>query len=145
MVQEHWVALQWLQGLRLNSLSTMVRKICAFLFFSFYILLSVLFYCMILALTMFPFPLAVDAGNRAVIFDKIQGVQSKVVSEGTHFRIPYIQVPIIMDIRSRPRIINSSTGTKDLQMVELKMKSFRCIDLLIMSEQCSHHLLLLVD
>lgn len=100
---------------------------------------------MILALTMFPFPLAVDAGNRAVIFDKIQGVQSKVVSEGTHFRIPYIQVPIIMDIRSRPRIINSSTGTKDLQMVELKMKSFRCIDLLIMSEQCSHHLLLLVD
>lgn len=34
----------------------------------------------------------VDAGTRAVIFDKIQGVQQKVVGEGTHFRIPYIQV-----------------------------------------------------
>ena len=64
----------------------------------------------------------VDAGCRAVIFDKIQGVQMKVVSEGTHFRIPYIQVPIIMDVRSRPRIINSSTGTKDLQMVNISLR-----------------------
>ena len=64
----------------------------------------------------------VDAGCRAVIFDKIQGVQMKVVSEGSHFRIPYIQVPIIMDIRSRPRIINSSTGTKDLQMVNISLR-----------------------
>eukprot|EP01031_Cornospumella_fuschlensis_P045270 gene45270-55383_t len=58
----------------------------------------------------------VDAGTRAVIFDKINGIQEKVVGEGTHFRIPYIQVPIIMDIRARPRSINSVTGTKDLQM-----------------------------
>mmetsp|Transcript_11454 Transcript_11454/g.11099 ORF Transcript_11454/g.11099 Transcript_11454/m.11099 type:complete len:283 (+) Transcript_11454:96-944(+) len=64
----------------------------------------------------------VDAGKRAVIFDKLQGVQQKVIGEGTHFRIPYIQVPIIMDIRSRPRIINSSTGTKDLQMVNLTLR-----------------------
>jgi prohibitin 1 len=34
----------------------------------------------------------VDAGTRAVIFDKISGVQEKVVGEGTHFRIPFIQV-----------------------------------------------------
>ena len=59
----------------------------------------------------------VDGGTRAVIFDKIYGIQEKVVGEGTHFRIPIIQEPIIMDIRSRPRIIHSSTGTKDLQMV----------------------------
>jgi hypothetical protein len=34
----------------------------------------------------------VDAGTRAVVFDKIRGVQDKVVGEGTHFRIPFIQV-----------------------------------------------------
>jgi len=34
----------------------------------------------------------VDAGNRAVIFDKVKGLQMKVVGEGTHFKIPYIQV-----------------------------------------------------
>jgi prohibitin 1 len=49
-------------------------------------------------------------------------VQQKVIGEGTHFRIPWVQVPIIMDIRSRPRIINSSTGTKDLQMVNISMR-----------------------
>ncbi len=35
---------------------------------------------------------AVDAGSRAVIFDKISGVQKKVVGEGSHFKIPFIQV-----------------------------------------------------
>eukprot|EP01035_Chromulina_nebulosa_P019515 gene19515-25411_t len=64
----------------------------------------------------------VDAGTRAVIFDKIRGIQDKVVGEGTHFKIPIIQDPIIMDIRSRPRIINSSTGTKDLQMVNISLR-----------------------
>ena len=34
----------------------------------------------------------VDAGNRAVIFDKVQGIQKEVVGEGTHFKIPFLQV-----------------------------------------------------
>jgi hypothetical protein len=34
----------------------------------------------------------VDAGNRAVVFDKIRGIQQTVVGEGTHFKIPFIQV-----------------------------------------------------
>jgi prohibitin 1 len=34
----------------------------------------------------------VDAGTRAVIFDKFRGIQETVVQEGTHFRIPFIQV-----------------------------------------------------
>ena len=41
----------------------------------------------------------VDAGTRAVVFDKFRGIQQVTVGEGTHFRIPFIQVPIIMDIR----------------------------------------------
>ena len=34
----------------------------------------------------------VDGGRRAVIFDKINGIQKNVVGEGTHFRIPFFQV-----------------------------------------------------
>mmetsp|Transcript_19468 Transcript_19468/g.20186 ORF Transcript_19468/g.20186 Transcript_19468/m.20186 type:complete len:283 (+) Transcript_19468:43-891(+) len=64
----------------------------------------------------------VDGGKRAVIFDKVFGVQENVVSEGTHFRIPFLQEPIIMDIRTKPRTIHSSTGTKDLQMVNLSLR-----------------------
>ena len=59
----------------------------------------------------------VDAGTRAVIFDKFKGIQAVSVGEGTHFKIPFIQEPKIIDVRSRPRVIHSSTGTKDLQMV----------------------------
>ena len=44
------------------------------------------------------------------------------VGEGTHVRIPIIQDPIIMDIRSRPRIIHSATGTKDLQTVNISLR-----------------------
>mmetsp|Transcript_8308 Transcript_8308/g.13787 ORF Transcript_8308/g.13787 Transcript_8308/m.13787 type:complete len:279 (-) Transcript_8308:242-1078(-) len=64
----------------------------------------------------------VDAGTRAVIFDKVRGIQGKVAGEGTHFVIPFIQVPIIMDVRSRPRSIHSVTGTKDLQMVNISLR-----------------------
>lgn len=60
----------------------------------------------------------VDGGRRAVIFDKLNGgVQQMVIGEGTHFYIPFIQEPKILDVRSRPRTIHSATGTKDLQMV----------------------------
>jgi prohibitin 1 len=34
----------------------------------------------------------VDGGTRVVIFDKISGIQQKVVGEGTHFKVPFIQV-----------------------------------------------------
>lgn len=65
----------------------------------------------------------VDGGRRAVIFDKLNGgIQQKVINEGTHFRIPVIQEPVILDVRSRPRTIHSTTGTKDLQMVNISLR-----------------------
>jgi hypothetical protein len=38
------------------------------------------------------FSCAVDGGQRAVIFDKFRGVLPDVKGEGTHFRIPFVQV-----------------------------------------------------
>jgi prohibitin 1 len=65
----------------------------------------------------------VDGGERAVMFDSLRGgVLPKVVGEGTHFMIPVIQRPIVMDVRTKPREIPSVTGTKDLQMVNIKMR-----------------------
>lgn len=55
---------------------------------------------------------AVDGGERAVIFDRFRGILPEVVGEGTHFRVPWVQTPHIMDIRTRPRSISSVTGTK---------------------------------
>ncbi|KAG7189214.1 hypothetical protein KM043_008777 [Ampulex compressa] len=59
----------------------------------------------------------VDGGHRAVIFDRFAGIKNLVVGEGTHFYIPWVQKPIIFDIRSRPRNVPVITGSKDLQNI----------------------------
>lgn len=64
----------------------------------------------------------VDGGQRAVIFDRLRGVQEEVVGEGTHFLIPWVQRPIIFDIRSKPRNVPSVTGSKDLQNVNITLR-----------------------
>lgn len=38
---------------------------------------------------------------------------------GTHINIPWLETPIIYDVRARPRNVSSLTGTKDLQMVNI--------------------------
>ncbi|XP_018408223.1 PREDICTED: prohibitin [Nanorana parkeri] len=64
----------------------------------------------------------VDAGHRAVIFDRFQGVKEEVVDEGTHFLIPWVQRPIFFDCRSRPRNLPVITGSKDLQNVNITLR-----------------------
>lgn len=56
--------------------------------------------------------LTVDGGHRAVIFDRFSGIKNSVVGEGTHFFIPWVQRPIIFDIRSQPRNVPVVTGSK---------------------------------
>ncbi|PAV90869.1 hypothetical protein WR25_18333 [Diploscapter pachys] len=64
----------------------------------------------------------VDGGQRAVIFDRFSGVREDVVGEGTHFLIPWVQRPIIFDIRSTPRVVTAVTGSKDLQNVNISLR-----------------------
>lgn len=64
----------------------------------------------------------VDGGHRAVIFDRFTGIKQTVVGEGTHFFIPWVQRPIIFDIRSQPRNIPVVTGSKDLQNVSITLR-----------------------
>ena len=63
-------------------------------------------------MTLLIFYISVDGGQRAVIFDRFRGVQDEVVGEGTHFLIPWVQRPIIFDIRSKPRNVPVITGSK---------------------------------
>ncbi|XP_038859551.1 prohibitin-2a isoform X1 [Salvelinus namaycush] len=65
----------------------------------------------------------VEGGQRAIIFNRIGGMQmDTVLAEGLHFRIPWFQYPVIYDIRARPRKISSLTGSKDLQMVNIALR-----------------------
>jgi len=64
----------------------------------------------------------VEGGHRAIIFNRLSGIQKEIYPEGLHFRIPWFEYPIIYDIRSRPRKISSPTGSKDLQMVNISLR-----------------------
>jgi len=64
----------------------------------------------------------VDGGHRAVIFDRFAGIKQTVVGEGTHFMIPWVQRPILYDIRARPKNVPTITGSKDLQNVNITLR-----------------------
>jgi len=64
----------------------------------------------------------VEGGHRAIMFNRIGGIQNYALAEGLHFRMPWFQYPIIYDIRARPRKITSPTGSKDLQMVNISLR-----------------------
>ncbi|KAI6794373.1 Prohibitin-1 [Hortaea werneckii] len=64
----------------------------------------------------------VRGGQRAVIFDRLNGVKDGVVNEGTHFLVPWLQRAIMYDVRTKPRNISTTTGSKDLQMVSLTLR-----------------------
>ncbi|SPN96863.1 probable prohibitin PHB2 [Cephalotrichum gorgonifer] len=52
----------------------------------------------------------VDGGHRAIKYRRISG---------THFILPWLETPIVYDVRAKPRNVASLTGTKDLQMVNI--------------------------
>jgi len=79
-------------------------------FFSYWLFLVTAFLCL------------VDAGHRAIMFNRIGGIGNEVYREGMHARLPWFQYPIVYDIRARPNQIRSPTGSKDLQMVNIGLR-----------------------
>jgi len=61
----------------------------------------------------------VDGGHRAIKYSRISGVKKEIYNEGTHINIPWVETPVIYDVRAKPRNVASLTGTKDLQMVNI--------------------------
>jgi prohibitin 2 len=64
----------------------------------------------------------VDGGHRAVVFNRISGMEEKVRGEGLNFVIPWFQRPYIYDVRTRPCNLQTLTGSKDLQMVTIGVR-----------------------
>lgn len=64
----------------------------------------------------------VEGGHRAVVFNRLYGIKDKVYPEGTHLIIPWFERPIIYDVRARPHLVESSSGSRDLQMVKIGLR-----------------------
>lgn len=54
----------------------------------------------------------VEGGYRAVMYHRFGGVQERVRNEGTHIVLPWFQRAILYDVRAKPRMIQSLTGSK---------------------------------
>jgi prohibitin 2 len=65
---------------------------------------------------------SVKPGEKAIVFNRLGGVKDHIYSEGTHVLVPWVEWPIIFDVRTRPRAIKSQTGTRDLQMVDIGLR-----------------------
>lgn len=69
----------------------------------------------------------ITPGHAGVVYNRFgltgsSGIQSVVCKEGLNFVFPWLQRPIIYDVRTRPKLINSTSGSKDLQMVEISLR-----------------------
>ena len=64
----------------------------------------------------------VEGGHRAIVFNRIIGVKDKVYPEGTHLMIPWFERPVIYDVRARPHLVESTSGSRDLQMVKIGLR-----------------------
>lgn len=47
----------------------------------------------------------------------------QVYPEGTHLMIPWFERSIIYDVRARPHLVESTSGSRDLQMVYIVLLS----------------------
>ena len=56
----------------------------------------------------------VDGGYRAIKYSRFGGLREKVYGEGTHLMIPWIERPILYEVRAKPRNVASLTGTKGM-------------------------------
>eukprot|EP00930_Biecheleria_cincta_P029454 TRINITY_DN2049_c0_g1_i2.p1 TRINITY_DN2049_c0_g1~~TRINITY_DN2049_c0_g1_i2.p1 ORF type:complete len:299 (+),score=82.83 TRINITY_DN2049_c0_g1_i2:51-899(+) len=64
----------------------------------------------------------VDGGQRVVMLNMLSGVEDRTRGEGTHFKVPWLMQPKWYNIRLRPKLIQTTTGTKDLQMVTIHVR-----------------------
>lgn len=64
----------------------------------------------------------VEGGHRAIVFNRVVGVKDKVYPEGTHIMIPWFERPVIYDVRARPHLVESTSGSRDLQMVKIGLR-----------------------
>lgn len=64
----------------------------------------------------------VPGGYRAVKFNAITGLHDKCYGEGANLSIPYIETPILFDVRQRPTEVISSSGSRDLQIINMAVR-----------------------
>lgn len=64
----------------------------------------------------------VEQGHRALIFDIFKGIKEETLCEGIHFRIPYIQKVIMMEVRAQVSTLTFYVQTKSNERVTIDLR-----------------------
>jgi regulator of protease activity HflC (stomatin/prohibitin superfamily) len=80
-------------------------------FFAFILLLGVVFGSYTI----------VPAGQRAVIYSSVSGVQMLPLGEGFHFKVPYLQTANLISVQVQKTEYDTAAASKDLQNVQTKL------------------------
>mmetsp|Transcript_886 Transcript_886/g.1567 ORF Transcript_886/g.1567 Transcript_886/m.1567 type:complete len:287 (-) Transcript_886:476-1336(-) len=64
----------------------------------------------------------VEGGHRAIVFNRFVGIKEQVYEEGTHIMIPWVERVMDYDVRAKPNMITSTSGSRDLQMVNISLR-----------------------
>lgn len=65
----------------------------------------------------------IQPGHAAIVYNRIGGIDENVLlTEGLNFVVPWFQRAIVYDVRTRPQPIDTQSGSKDLQMVQISLR-----------------------
>jgi prohibitin 1 len=64
----------------------------------------------------------VRPGESAVLYNRLTGIRDVVLEEGLRFRVLGLEEPKLFNVRTQPRELTTTTGTKDLQVVDVKLR-----------------------
>lgn len=63
----------------------------------------------------------IGAGQRGVVFNSFSGVEPRILGEGTHLRIPFVENVIQMPARTQSTPFEENTGSSDSQTIDVRL------------------------
>ncbi len=64
------------------------------------------------------FPIVIiGTGERGVVFNSLSGIENRVLNEGTHFRVPFLQSVTAISVQTQKTDVKAEAASKDLQTV----------------------------
>jgi regulator of protease activity HflC (stomatin/prohibitin superfamily) len=82
----------------------------------FFLYLGFAVIAIVLLISVFPVVI-VGAGERGVIFNNFSGVENRILNEGLHIKIPFVQSVTKVSVRTQKTDIKAEAASKDLQTV----------------------------
>lgn len=78
------------------------------------------FVVIVVLFALLPFTV-IGAGERGVVFNRLSGVENRILGEGVHFRQPFVESVVKMPVKTQVTNFEENAGTSDSQSVDIKV------------------------